>query len=296
MTSRPSLSKTRFVAGTQCHLRLWYDSYARHLASLPGESLQAIFETGQKVGELAQRRFQGGHLVAHDHRHVHEALDETRLVINAGTAPSLFEGAFEHCFAPYACPYHPHCTHGQAVSDHGFDEFPRLSPEHHARLDAMGIREIRDVPDDFPLNRLQRTVRQAVIDGQPWMHGDIHAELARRLSPVRYLNFETFAPAIPRFTGTRPHDAIPFLFSVHTERDGAPPAHRDYLHARDDDPRPAVAERLLEALGSEGTICTYSGYSTCPAPYRWMREEFFQDGCEAEDLSVRGPDTPKKNG
>ena len=36
--------------------------------------------------------------------------------------------------------------------------------------------------------------------------------------------------------------------------------HRDYLHARDDDPRPALARRLLAALGSEGTICTYSGY------------------------------------
>ena len=378
VTSRPSLSKTRFVAGTQCHLRLWYDSYARDLTAPPDEALKAVFDTGQEVGELAQRRFQGGHLVAHDHRHVDEALDETRQVINAGTAPSLFEAAFvheqvlvradvierlpdggwrlvevksttrlkevfvvdvavqlwvlrgagldvreagvltldreyvydgerldldalfrlhpvydaasamldtvgaqvrdmqamlagsapdiapgEHCFAPYACPYHGHCTHGQAVPDHGFDEFPRLSPEHRARLDAMGIREIReirDVPDDFPLNRLQRTVRQAVIDGRPWMHGDIQAELARRLSPVRYLDFETFAPAIPRFAGTRPYDAIPFLFSVHTERVGASPAHRDYLHARDDDPRPALAGRLLEALGSEGTICTYSGY------------------------------------
>ena len=31
-------------------------------------------------------------------------------------------------------------------------------------------------------------------------------------------------------------------------------------------------------------------YSSCQAPYRWMREEFFRDICEAEDLSIRGPD------
>jgi len=30
-------------------------------------------------------------------------------------------------------------------------------------------------------------------------------------------------------------------------------------------------------------------YSSCPAPYRWMREEFFQEVCEAEDLSIRDP-------
>ena len=96
VTRRLSLSKTRFVAGTQCHLRLWYDTYARDLASPADESLQAIFDTGQEVGELACRRYPGGHLVAHDHRHVHEALDETREVLDAGTAPALFEAAFVH--------------------------------------------------------------------------------------------------------------------------------------------------------------------------------------------------------
>ena len=37
-------------------------------------------------------------------------------------------------------------------------------------------------------------------------------------------------------------------------------------------------------------------YSSCPAPYRWMREEFFQEVCEAEDLSIGGPDDPRSNG
>ncbi|HDP94685.1 MAG TPA: hypothetical protein ENN40_04910 [Candidatus Aminicenantes bacterium] len=37
-------------------------------------------------------------------------------------------------------------------------------------------------------------------------------------------------------------------------------------------------------------------YSSCPAPYRWMREEFFQEVCEAENISLRGPDNPRSNG
>ena len=56
--------------------------------------------------------------------------------------------------------------------------------------------------------------------------------------------------------------------------------HRDPLHFRN---LPSVFETLPP-------------YSTCPAPYRWMREEFFQEVCEAEDLSIRGPETPKENG
>ena len=84
--------------------------------------------------------------------------------------------------------------------------------------------------------------------------------LAAIKPPVRHLDFETFAPAIPRFAGTRPYDAIPFLFSVHKEHDGQAPARADCLHEGDDDARPTLAKRLLDALGEEGTICVYSNY------------------------------------
>ena len=78
--------------------------------------------------------------------------------------------------------------------------------------------------------------------------------------PIRHLDFETFAPAIPRFAGTRPFDAIPFLFSVHAERNGRPPLHTDYLHESDDDPRPRLADELIRAVGDRGAICTYGPY------------------------------------
>lgn len=375
--NRPHLSKSRFVSGTQCHLRLWYDTYERHRASPPGAALQAVFDTGHEVGALACKRYPGGHLVAHDHLHVREALDETRRVVDAGTAPVLFEAAFEHegvliradvierlpgggwrlvevksttrlkdvfvldvaiqlrvlqgagldvreagvltldrgyvydgvrldldalfrlhpvfdqasalldevgaqaramqatlarpaapeitpgdhCFHPYACPYHAHCARGRVRPEHGIDELPRLTAEGRAALEAAGVEEIRDVPADFPLTHLQRIVRQAVREGRPLLHGGGVRALARLAPPVRHLDFETFAPAVPRFAGTRPYDALPFLFSVHAEgKGGAPPAHADYLHEGEDDPRPPLAARLIEALGREGAVCVWSGY------------------------------------
>ena len=376
MTGEPALSKSRYISGAQCHLRLWYDCYERHLAAPPDEALRAVFETGHEVGELACARIPGGHLVAHDHRHIPEALEEPCRIIEAGNAPALFEAAFrhrgvlvradmierlpdggwrltevksttrlkdtfvldaavqlwvlrgagldvreacvltldrdyvydgcrldldalfrlhpvtgraeallaavedevdgmqamlaapaapdiapgDHCFDPYACPYHAHCTRNEVPPDHGIDELPRLTQDVRAALDTDGIREIRDIPEDFSLAPLQRIVRRAVIEGRPVLHGDIAGVLARRRRPVRYLDFETFSPAVPRFAGTRPYDAIPFLFSVHTERRGAAPDHADYLHEGNDDPRPALADRLIGALGRSGSICTYSSY------------------------------------
>lgn len=37
-------------------------------------------------------------------------------------------------------------------------------------------------------------------------------------------------------------------------------------------------------------------YSCCPSPYRWMREENFQEVCDAESLTIRGPDRPRERG
>ena len=83
MSSYPLLSKTRYISGLQCHLRLWNDTFARgrrssiadvaarqrpaHLGQ-PDATLQAIFDTGTEVGELACKRHPGGVLIgAQDH-------------------------------------------------------------------------------------------------------------------------------------------------------------------------------------------------------------------------------------
>ena len=374
--SRPRLSKSTYLTGKQCHLRLWHDFHTHDLAAPVGEALQLVFDTGHEVGELACRRYPGGHLVAHDHKHVAQALEETRQVIEAGAAPALFEAAFEHehvlvradvlqrlpeggwrlvevksttrlkqvfvhdvavqlwvlrgagldvrdaavltlnrdyvydgvrldvdalfklrpvfeeatvllegiggearemqamlrqseapavapgshCFTPYSCPYYAHCTRDMAQPDHGIGELPRLRDRRRADLHEAGISEIKDIPDDFPLNPLQQVVRTAVRQGRIQVHGNLRKTLAAIKPPVRHLDFETFAPAIPRFAGTQPYQPIPFLFSVHTERGGQPPAHVDYLHEGDHDPRPMFAERLLDAVGEQGTICVYSSY------------------------------------
>ena len=371
-----SLSKSRFISGSQCHLRLWYETHARELASEPDDTLQGTFDIGHEVGELACQRFPGGHLIAHDHRHVREALEETCVVLASATHTALFEPAFrhqgvlvradilerlsgggwglievksatrlkdtfvldaavqlwvlrgagvdvresgvltlnreyvydggehdldalfqvhpvldsatailetidaqvagmqavlarpeapdispgEHCFVPYTCPFYAHCTRDLEFPDHGIDELPWLTAARRAQLESAEVTEIRDIPEDFALNRLQRIVSQAVREGRGLVHGDLHGQLARIQPPVHYLDFETFAPAIPRFAGTRPYDAIPFLFSVHIERDGQSPQHIDYLHEGSDDPRPRLAERLIDALGKRGSICTYSNY------------------------------------
>ena len=70
------LSKSRFLAGTQCHLRLWYQCYNRELASEVTPAQKAIFDTGHEVGRLATGLFPGGILIEEDHpfRRFHDPL------------------------------------------------------------------------------------------------------------------------------------------------------------------------------------------------------------------------------
>ena len=79
--------------------------------------------------------------------------------------------------------------------------------------------------------------------------------------PVRYLDFETFAPAIPRFAGTRPYEPIPIsLLRAHRGRYAAIHGMRTTCTTATTILDSPLAERLIHALGRTGSICTYSGY------------------------------------
>ena len=73
----PMLSKSRFIAGLQCPLRLWYQCYNRELASKVTPEQQAIFDLGHKVGRLATELYPGGVLINEDYLHHREAENST---------------------------------------------------------------------------------------------------------------------------------------------------------------------------------------------------------------------------
>jgi hypothetical protein len=90
----PLLSKSRFLAGLQCPLRLWYASFEPDLASEPSSFQKALFDTGHRVGKLARERYPGGVLITEDHRHHQDAIRSTREALNSPQVSSIFEAAF----------------------------------------------------------------------------------------------------------------------------------------------------------------------------------------------------------
>ena len=90
----PTLSKSRFLAGLQCHLRLWYECYSRDLASEVSPSQQAIFDMGHDVGRLATKLYPGGILIEDDHLHHEEAVRSTLAAMENPDVRAIFEAAF----------------------------------------------------------------------------------------------------------------------------------------------------------------------------------------------------------
>ena len=94
------LSKSRYLAGLQCHRQLWWrvhDAHAPELRAGPG--LQAIFDTGHRVGERARQEFPDATLIDLDHRNPGAAVEATRRAIAEG-APVILEASFieDHIF------------------------------------------------------------------------------------------------------------------------------------------------------------------------------------------------------
>jgi predicted RecB family nuclease len=373
-TKPPLLSKSRFLAGLQCPLRLWYQCFEPQLATEAGPAQQAIFDTGHAVGRLATGRYPGGTLIAEDHRHHTEAVRATAAAMNRADTPAVYEAAFDfegirirvdvlercrggrwnlvevksatgvkdvhvwdvavqhhvlagcglqieragllhlntayvhpgpapvlgelfhladltppvlsrradtrvhlqrlrevlsgaqppaiepsrHCKSPYLCEFWDHCT--GKMPEFWILQLSGISQSRLDELSRMGISDIRDIPESFPLTEIQERIRTCVQSRAEFISPVLNSVLCDMQHPIHFLDFETVAPAVPRYPGTRPYQNLAFQFSDHVlQRDGTID-HRTYLCRKDKDPREEFTRALLDALDSEGSIVIYTTY------------------------------------
>ena len=88
------LSKSRFLAGLQCHLRLWYQCYDRDLASEVSAAQQAVFDAGHEVGRLATQVHPDGVLIDEPYYQHEEAVESTLKAMQNPEAKAIYEAAF----------------------------------------------------------------------------------------------------------------------------------------------------------------------------------------------------------
>jgi CRISPR/Cas system-associated exonuclease Cas4 (RecB family) len=178
---------------------------------------------------------------------------EARTVLS-GSEPERAMG--DHCTSPFPCEFAAYCRRALPPGP----EWPVtvLPNGGGRRWLEQGIADLLALPKG-DLNDRDARILAATRDGKPFHD----AEGARRAMagwgwPRAWLDFETIAPAIPRWVGTRPYQQIPFQFSLDLERRGGRMTHHEFLSCDGSDPRRACAEALVEHIPEGATIIAYN--------------------------------------
>jgi hypothetical protein len=156
---------------------------------------------------------------------------------------------------PYECPFVGRC-------------WPALPPHHVSTLYAMrrraleldqdGYHTIHDLPDDLALGAIADRQRRAVQTGQLIVEPGLAQALEVFVPPLAFLDFETVGLAIPVWNGCHPYDAVPVQFSCHVVEADGRVTHHAWLADGPEDPRPALAERVVAACAGARTVVAYN--------------------------------------
>jgi predicted RecB family nuclease len=188
---------------------------------------------------------------------VPERVAEMHAILAMSSAPEVRPSG--HCFSPVPCEFWDRCT-ADKPSD-WIIYLPRLRAARFAELDDDGIESMRDIPPDFPLTPGQQRVADAMVSGLEFISDELADALTPLSPPAAYLDFETFSPAIPIYTGTSPYQRIPFQWSLHHDDGAGDLRHFEFLADGRIDPRREFAETLLQAVGrANGPIIVYSSF------------------------------------
>lgn len=178
----------------------------------------------------------------------------------AGPMPTINVGP--QCIKPYHCQFQSYCWPTDT-------EFPISGlGGSKAKLGdyvALGWHDIRDVDVDSITAETQLRIHRVTNAGEPEVLDGARQILQALAYPRYYLDFETIAPAVPFWVGTRPYAAVPVQWSCHID-DGAGDGsiesmhHEEFLDLSGRPPMRALAERLIECLGDSGPVLMYTSY------------------------------------
>ncbi len=191
---------------------------------------------------------------------VEDMISEGLEIATSTIPPQIKPG--DQCTDPYDCPFLGSAC--DVPEPHPLMMLPGIGPAKLESLIAQGINTLDDLAaSSLTLSCSQQRMLKAEETGQCVVEPTLAGDLAAIGYPRYHLDFETFMPALPRFKGTRPFQALPFQYSVHLEESERRPAqHFGYLHSEDSDPRLLLTEHMLDVLEQhpDAPVLMYTAY------------------------------------
>lgn len=170
---------------------------------------------------------------------------------------------------PCACIYRgrsAHCTTfthiNPNVPSYSVHDISRIgaSKKKLAELVDNNIFAIENIPDDFRLSDIQQNQVDAAKSGEVSVNNAALAAFIDALVyPISFLDYETFPAAVPRFTGYRPFDQIPFQFSLHViEKPEGEAKHYEFLFTDGGNPDHELIDALRASMPQNGSVISWN--------------------------------------
>lgn len=186
-------------------------------------------------------------------------MEEAKEYLNQETEPKdgcdcLYHGRSSHC-ATFALS-HPHVPE---YSVHDISYIGK-SPNKLRKLIEQNIYHLHDIGDTSDLtDRQQNQIETHKTKEEIIVKAEIENVLRGYAYPLYFLDYETFAPAVPIYDGYSPYQRMPIQFSLHyIEKEGGPLLHTDYVHLENSDPSDAVATKLVADIDTKGTVLAWN--------------------------------------
>jgi CRISPR/Cas system-associated exonuclease Cas4 (RecB family) len=147
---------------------------------------------------------------------------------------------------------------GQKIP-HPIFHLPRLGIESIDEFLEKKIYSVCDIPDDFALTPHQNIVKKCIKTDEIYISPTLKEIIEAIPTPYYYLDFESITTVLPIYDGLAPHTQILTQFSIHKcSSINEIVEHCEYIADPKVNDQKAIAEKLIECLGDEGAIITYS--------------------------------------
>jgi Domain of unknown function(DUF2779) len=172
----------------------------------------------------------------------------------AGACSCIYKARSKHCTTfEYSNP---------DVPRYGVHDIVRIgsSPKKLKELVDAGLLALENIPSDIKLTSAQKAQLHVHRTGETVIEKEaIAKELSDLAFPLHFIDYETFASALPLFAHYSPYDQIPLQYSVHiVGSPGEEPIHRDFLHNGLGDPSTSFLSSLQQHVGPFGAIIAWN--------------------------------------
>jgi hypothetical protein len=187
---------------------------------------------------------------------IKEIIPELKTVLQLDEIPEIDIG--KHCHDPVDCDFTDYCW--QHVPPDSILYHKGWRKTKQFELYRSGVLMLDQITNNYSLNKNQRMQVESFKSKSTYIDRRSIQNFLRDIHyPLSFLDFETYAPAIPLYNNSRPYQQIPFQYSLHIkESEQSELKHCEYLGMPQEDPRKELIERLLGDIAEEGDIIVYS--------------------------------------